>query len=274
MSQDELDRINKAIRHEQSLADKFGPKRGYSGRARIQSLLEEKAKLPPEVLWQEVVDKFIKAIKTMHQFPDVAVNQEDVEKYRDELRHHQMSDNEIGAVVVSAETDIIELVWDNTFNKLKQQLRAYQSQQQSTHTPLQVNVQDVVDVVSNAPQNIADTIKRAIEIKIEVSAIQTVINEMLILSDDKKKEKLDQLAEQVSSYVSAINFRASLDPSITVPDDLVQHIAEWESEVTALSSGNPQRVIVRIRQELERYGISQEEINTAIRIGQDKASDS
>lgn len=276
MSQEKLDRINKAMSNAQWGLDKFGRNspRGKTILEEIKQLKAEKNSLPPELLLEETVNnlknRFMRAIKAQRQFPDVTINQEDVVKYTKELQNYDFSDDDINRLITTAEADIIDIIRENTLENLKRGLQKHLT----TNSTLQINVQEIIDGLSKTPQGIADPIRRAVEIGIETSTIQSIIDTELSLPEEVKIRKLNQLTSQVKSYMDSINFKALLDPSVTVPEDMVQQIAKWESESSIELDRSTEHKILRAKRELEKYSVPQEEINTAIRIGQDTAEDS
>ena len=276
MSQEELNRINKALYNAYQGLDRFGDNspQGKMTLREIEYLKAEKAKLPPELLQQEIINntksRLISAVKAQRKFPDIAVNQQDVEKYTMALKDLGFSEDDIHAVIKGAEAEIIEIVQKNILEALKQELQLSIA---DTNSPLEIDLQDVMDGISDVPQNIIEKIKRAIDAHIERSTIQTIIDSARSVAEQEKKQKLAHLTSHVKSYVSTLNFKASLDPSAIVPDDMIQLIAEWEYEDQIELDRSVQNKIIRAKRDLEAFGVSEEEIRIAIRIGQYTASD-
>ena len=282
MSQDELNRINKAIDHAYQGLDKFGEDspQGKMALREIEYFKAKKARLPPELLRQEKINNakyhFYHATKEYLKFPDAPFNQHAVSKYTKELQDLDFSEDDIRKLTAEVEAKIIDDLQEIILKKLKREVLTYRTTTHPSTDSLQtINVQAVIDKTSaNVPQVIVDLINRAIELKIELSTLQSTIDAELLLSEDKKKEKLNQLTSLVKAHMSTLNFKALIDPLSPAPEDMIKLIEEWESENPTELDRSPEHKILRAKRDLEAYGVSQEDIHIAIRIGQYTASES
>ena len=279
MSQEQLNHINKAIKDASDALGKFGNDK-YDYLGEIERLKAAKSKLPPNILRQEAIDNlkqpFYLAIKQNFKYPSTD-SQLAVDKLTKELQDLNFPEDGFRKITAKAEIDSIDELQKNTLSKLKKELQKYiASTRQSTDTLRHIHVQkEVVDKVSSdISQVFIDIIQRAIELKVELSTIQTLIDAELILTEDMKKVKLNQLTSDVRDYISNLNFKAFIDSSTIVPNDMIQVIEEWESEKPIELDRSPEHKILRAKRDLEIYGVSQEEIHIAIRIGQYTASES
>lgn len=278
MSQEELNRINKALDNAYQGLDKFGNDNKFF-LAEIKQLKAEKAQLPPELLHQETIYKLKKSLyhslTEYLKYPDAPFHANAVNKYTKKLRQHNFPEEGIRELTDLADANIRDELQKITLDKLKHQVRSYKIDQYEANNPQpHINAQQIIDSASaDIPQDIVDSIQNAVRYKLDLADIQACIDGELFLSKEKTTEKLNRLTSLVKSHTSTLNFKASIYPSVPAPSDMVQLIATWQSEPIEELTRSPEHQILRVIQDLEMYSIPQDAIHRAIRIGQDTASD-
>ncbi len=278
MSQEELNRINKALDNAYQGLDKFGNDNKFF-LAEIKQLKAEKASLPPELLYQEKINKLkhslYHALTQYLKYPDAPFHARAVNKYTKELRQLNFPEDGIRELTDLAEANIRDELQKITLDKLKHRVRAYKVKQfEANESQPHIDAQQIMDsTIKDIPQDIVDSIQNAIRYKLDVADIQSCIDGELFLSKEKTTKKLNRLTSLVKSHTSTLNFKASIDPSVSAPDDMVQLFTAWQSEPIEELTRSPEHQILRVIQDLEMYNIPQEDIHKAIRVGQDSASD-
>ncbi len=265
MSWEELQRINKAIKNARSGLNKFGSDNTFFN-AELMRLRNEKANLPPEVLRREQIE-----INTAHLQGVVkqemvgSLKAQDIKIYRESLQQLHVPDDDIQQIIDSTRTAYRETAQSKVINNLVRKLQeSLRDHYDTTGQALRVDVNAVMSGDTTSEEQIQDNVRRAVNLGVAPEALQAKINETLLFSDTEKQSKLNSLTKKVKEYLTNIEFKAELDPSYTVPDDMVQEIQLWEdSEDTELTKS--QTDVLRAKRELEICGVADDEITSAIR---------
>ncbi len=85
------------------------------------------------------------------------------------------------------------------------------------------------------------------------------------LSKEELELKLQQLKTHIKSYMDDLEFKASLDPTFSLPNDMITEIETWESQDGDVNFSTIQTKILRAKRNLQSAGVSIEIINLVIR---------
>lgn len=88
------------------------------------------------------------------------------------------------------------------------------------------------------------------------------------LAPEDAQKLLRQLTDNVKAYLDDLSFKAELDPSYTMPDDVLVDIQSWENNNPDKPLNSVQNKILRTINDLQAGQVSESDIHTAIRSGQ------
>jgi|GEM_PF-3870080 len=131
------------------------------------------------------------------------------------------------------------------------------------------------DIVANR-QDVEDAMKSLIADGIPQPEIDVIVGDSLdeksaessALSSSDAQSLLNQLTEHVKAYLDDIQFKAKLDPSYTVPEDVWAEVQTWDSDNPDKPLTTSQNKVLRTINTLRAGQVTMDAIESAIRVGQ------
>lgn len=269
MSRDELKRINDAIRNAEYGIDKFG-KHTDNGQyfvEQLNRLREEKSQLPVETLQEEQIAHLKAFVQSEHRSNSPLSMQHYIDKHGAKLRDLGLSDDAIQAHIDNAIAEIMDELKASAQEKLLKSIQNYSKEQVATgNNNPDLALAHLITHQESLPTYLQRDLQRVQALEIDISELQSTFDAALSVSPEEKNRTLKKLTDLVKRYMSDLSFKAELDPSYTLPDDMIAAIASWQAD-DAPSASDTQRKIIRAQRDALALGIAENEVDEAINTG-------
>jgi len=125
-------------------------------------------------------------------------------------------------------------------------------------------------------QDIKTHSEELLELGIPQSDIDAIVGDILdekdteatTISSQEAQQKLQQLTTHVKTYLDDLSFKAELDSSYQLPDDIVAEVNSWGNDETDKPLNTAQNKIMRTINALREGQVTETRIHTALRAGQ------